>query len=269
MEHKEKEFVIDIENGDANGSKDSSSDSTWGKKILKRIGSGILNLNGSVDDEAGVKSDVGTEEELDKETTKLLSDKARGGEEGEGVVPPVERDNERGGEGRAPPVEKERRKGGKAKKAAKPPRPPKGPTLDAADMRLLKEISRLAIKKRERMEHLKALKKNKSPKLSSPSSSSSSSSACSSAATISAMFVTIFFFLVLILRGIITIFSTLSYFTDNCLNASTSSTLIITGAPQPQPPPQMRGLLPVQFYKTFKSNGGGTLSFLPPKCVFS
>ncbi|XP_041989539.1 uncharacterized protein LOC121791663 isoform X1 [Salvia splendens] len=254
MEHKEKEFVIDIENGDANGSKDSSSDSTWGKKILKRIGSGILNLNGSVDDEAGVKSDVGTEEELDKETTKLLSDKARGGEEGEGVVPPVERDNERGGEGRAPPVEKERRKGGKAKKAAKPPRPPKGPTLDAADMRLLKEISRLAIKKRERMEHLKALKKNKSPKLSSPSSSSSSSSACSSAATISAMFVTIFFFLVLILRG---------------LNASTSSTLIITGAPQPQPPPQMRGLLPVQFYKTFKSNGGGTLSFLPPKCVFS
>ncbi|KAL1558368.1 hypothetical protein AAHA92_08846 [Salvia divinorum] len=252
MEHKEKEFVIDIENGEANGSKDSSSDSTWGKKILKRIGSGILNLNGSVDDEAGAKS----EEELANETTKLLSDKTEGGEEGEGLVPPV---NERGGEGRAPPVEKEkenenereRRKGGKAKKAAKPPRPPKGPTLDAADMRLLKEISRLAIKKRERMERLKALRKNKLPRLSSPSSSSSSSSSvCSSAATISAMFVTVFFFLVLILQG---------------LNASTSSTLIIAGAPQPHPAPKLRGLLPAQFYKTFKSDDGGAPSFSPPK----
>ncbi|XP_057782247.1 uncharacterized protein LOC131000390 isoform X2 [Salvia miltiorrhiza] len=251
MEHKEKEVVIDIENGDAN---DSSSDSTWGKKSLNIV-TRILNLNGSVDDEAGVKSDVGSEEELASETTKLLGDKASEGEEGEGLMPPAERDNERGGEGRVPPVEKEkekeRRKGGKVKKAAKPPRPPKGPTLDAADMRLLKEISRLAIKKRERMERLKALKKTRSPRLpSSLSSSSSSSSVCSSAATISALFVTVFFFLVLILQG---------------LNSSTSSTLIITGAPQPQPAPVTRGSSPVQFYKTAMSDDGAAPSFLPPK----
>lgn len=241
MEHKEKEVVIDIENGDANANKEPPSDSKWGKKSLNKIVSGILSLNGSSDDEAGVESDGGSAEQPPNETTKLLADKAPGGQQqGQGPVLPVEKDNER-----------ERRKGGKVKKAAKPPRPPKGPTLDAADMRLLKEISRIAIKKRERMERLKALKKMKTgrlPSALSTSSSSSSSSIWASAATISAMFVTVFFFLVLILQG---------------LSSSNGANLVIAGAPQPAP--ETTGLSPVQFYKTVMSDDGAAPSFLPPK----
>lgn len=239
MEHKEKEVVIDIENSEANANKDTPSDSKWGKKSLNKIVGGILSFNGSSDDEAGVDSDGGSAEEPPNETTKLLGDKPPG-RQGQGAVLPVEKDRER-----------ERRKGGKVKKAAKPPRPPKGPTLDAADMRLLKEISRIAIKKRERMERLKALKKMKTgrlPSALSASSSSSSSSMWSSAATISAMFVTVFFFLVLILQG---------------LSSSTGSNMVITGAPQPAP--ETTGLSPVQFYKTVMSDDGAAPSFLPPK----
>ncbi|KAH6766435.1 hypothetical protein C2S52_017418 [Perilla frutescens var. hirtella] len=221
MEQKEKEVVIDIENGDA----EPHSDSKWGNKSLNKLVSGILNFNGSSDEEPGVDSDGGSAGELPDETTKLL-----GGQ-------PKEK-------------EKERRKGGRVKKASKPPRPPKGPTLDAADMRLLKEISRIAIKKRERMERLKALKKMKSPRLSSSLSPSSSPSSpvCSSTATISALFVTLFFFLVLILQG---------------LSSSTGSNLTIAGAPQPAP--ETTGLSPVQFYKTIMSDDGAAPSFLPPK----
>ncbi|KAH6813924.1 hypothetical protein C2S51_022942 [Perilla frutescens var. frutescens] len=233
MEQKEKEVVIDIENGDA----DPHSDSKWGNKSLNKLVSGILNFNGSSDDEPGVDSDGvsggGSAEELPDETTKLLA-----GQQGEGPRP-VAKEND-----------KERRKGGRVKKASKPPRPPKGPTLDAADMRLLKEISRIAIKKRERMERLKALKKMKSPRLSSSLSPSSSPSSpvCSSTATISALFVTLFFFLVLILQG---------------LSSSTGSNLTIAGAPQPAP--ETTGLSPVQFYKTIMSDDGAAPSFLPPK----
>lgn len=238
MEHKEKEVVIDIENSEANANKDTPTDSKWGKKSLNKIVGGILSFNGSSDDEAGVDSDGGSAEEPPNETTKLLGDKPPG-RQGQGAVLPVEKDRER-----------ERRKGGKVKKAAKPPRPPKGPTLDAADMRLLKEISRIAIKKRERMERLKALKKMKTGRLPSAlsASSSSSSSMWSSAATISAMFVTVFFFLVLILQG---------------LSSSTGSNMVITGAPQPAP--ETTGLSPVQFYKTVMSDDGAAPSFLPPK----
>lgn len=237
MEHKEKEVVIDIENSEANANKETPSDSKWGKKSLNKLVGGILSFNGSSDDEVGAESDGGSAEEPPTETTKLLGDKAPG-RQGQGPVLPVEKDKER-----------ERRKGGKVKKAAKPPRPPKGPTLDAADMRLLKEISRIAIKKRERMERLKALKKMKTGRLPSGlSTSSSSSSMWSSAATISAMFVTVFFFLVLILQG---------------LSSSTSSNMVITGAPQPAP--ETTGLSPVQFYKTVMSDDGAAPSFLPPK----
>lgn len=193
MEHKEKEVVIDIENGDASVSKDPSSNTKWGKKSLNKLVGGILSLNESVGDESVAKREE-EEGEAPTETTRLLGDKVSEGEESEGLRPVVGKENER-----------ERRKSGKvSKKAAKPPRPPKGPTLDAADMRLLKEISRIAIKKRERMERLKALKRMRSNRLPSAlsSASSSSSSMCSSAATISAMFVTAFFFLVLILQGI-------------------------------------------------------------------
>ncbi|KAL0454631.1 UNVERIFIED_CONTAM: hypothetical protein Slati_0802300 [Sesamum latifolium] len=72
--------------------------------------------------------------------------------------------------------------------SAKPPRPPKGPLLDASDMKLLKEISELNLK-RKRMGRTRTLKKIKKEKTSSLSSN------------LIALLVTIIFFLVIIFQG--------------------------------------------------------------------
>ncbi|KAL0375842.1 UNVERIFIED_CONTAM: hypothetical protein Scaly_0701800 [Sesamum calycinum] len=72
--------------------------------------------------------------------------------------------------------------------SAKPPRPPKGPLLDASDMKLLKEISELNLK-RKRMGRTRTLKKMKKEKTSSLSSN------------LIALSVTIIFFLVIIFQG--------------------------------------------------------------------
>ncbi|KAL8527181.1 hypothetical protein ACS0TY_005163 [Phlomoides rotata] len=219
---KEKEVLIDIENRE--GSPGAHVPSSGGKRenaSLKRLVSGILSFD----------------EEHPHETTKLLADRNRGGE---GNVPLVGKENETENEN-------ERRKGWKVKKAAKPPRPPKGPTLDAADMRLLKEITKIAKRKQERMERIKAIKKMKAAKALSASSSSSSSLA-SSTATISAMFITGVFFLVIILQALV---------------SSTSSNVTLEGTPQQ--PPETTGLTPIEFYKTVVSDDGAAPSFLPPK----
>ena len=222
---KEKEVLIDIESNEgspgAHAERVPSSGGRKGNVSLKRLVSGILSFNGSSEGESG---------EYTQETTKLLVDRNMGGQ---GSVPLLEKDNEG-------------RKGEKVNKAAKPPRPPKGPTLDAADMRLLKEITKIAKRKQERMERLKAIKKLKAAKARSPSSSSSSSLA-SSSATISAMFITGFFFLVIILQG---------------LGSSTSSNVTLAAAPQPAP--ETTGLTPIEFYKTVMSDDGAAPSFLPP-----
>lgn len=177
---KEKEVLIDIESDEgspgAHTERDPSSGGRKGNVSLKRLISGVLSFNGSSEGEPG---------EYTQETTKLLADRNTG----QGNVPLLEKGNER-------------QKGGKFNKAAKPPRPPKGPVLDAADMRLLKEITKIAKRKQERMERIKVIKKMKAAKVQSPSSSSSSSSA-SSNATISAMIITGFFFLVILLQGIL------------------------------------------------------------------
>ncbi|XP_023004656.1 uncharacterized protein LOC111497885 [Cucurbita maxima] len=79
---------------------------------------------------------------------------------------------------------------GRQKKAPKPPRPPKGPSLDAADQMLVKEFAELAMKKRSRIERMKALKKAKAEKTSS----------CNT--YIPALVITFLFFLVVIIQGI-------------------------------------------------------------------
>lgn len=179
---KEKDVLIDIESNErSHGAHVERGPSSGGKKgnaSLKKLVSGILYFNGSSDNEPG---------EYPHETTKLLVDRNTGGQGNEPLV-------EKG-------TENERLKGEKVKKAAKPPRPPKGPTIDAADMRLLKEITKIAKKKQERMERIKAIKKMKAAKALSTSQSSACSLA-SSGATISAMFITGFFFLVIIFQGI-------------------------------------------------------------------
>ena len=218
IELKEKEVLIDIESNE--GSHAERGPSPGGKRgniSLKKLVSGILNFNGSSsDNEAG---------ENPHETTKLLVNE-----------PLVEKG-----------TENERQKVEKVNKSGKPPRPPKGPTLDAADMRLLKEITKIAKKKQERIERIKAIKKMKAAKALSTSPSSSSPLA-SSAATISALFITGFFFLVIIFQG---------------LGPSTSSNVTLAGAPQPAP--ETTGLTPIEFYKTVMSDDGAAPSFLPPK----
>nr|GEU51679.1 uncharacterized protein [Tanacetum cinerariifolium] len=92
---------------------------------------------------------------------------------------------------------KEKHKTRNSKKAPKPPRPRKGPSLSTNDLRLVKEISELVMKKRARFERMKSLKKMRAVR--SPSSQSSSSS--SSSISIFAMLITVLFLIVIIFQG--------------------------------------------------------------------
>ncbi|KAD2230173.1 hypothetical protein E3N88_41597 [Mikania micrantha] len=89
---------------------------------------------------------------------------------------------------------KEKQKMKNSKKAPKPPRPRRGPTLSTSDLRLVKEISELVIKKRARIERLKSLRKLRSAQA--PSSSSSSSNI-----SLLAMMITLLCLIVIILQG--------------------------------------------------------------------
>ncbi|GFQ01541.1 hypothetical protein PHJA_002298000 [Phtheirospermum japonicum] len=233
MEHnssKEKEVIVDIEIGheashEANAKTGPTSSNKWGKKSLNKLVSGVLGFNGSSDGGPAAAT-----VEYPNETTGLLVNENH--EQSQGAVP-------------------EKKKGGKVKKAPKPPRPPRGPSLDASDMRLIKEISKIAMKKRERIERIKTLKKLKAARMTSSSSAASSASLTSSGSTISAMVITVLFFLVLILQG---------------LGSSSSSNMRVAGAPRPAPETTGGlGLTPAQFYKTVMYNDGAAPSFVPPK----
>ncbi|KAL6504981.1 hypothetical protein OROGR_024798 [Orobanche gracilis] len=234
---KEKEIIVDIEIGEsshvAHANSGPVSGNKWRKISLNKLFSGVLGLNGPAYGGPTKKSDSISSESVEypnKTATGWLVVKNHK------PNPNVERDDA------------DERK--KAKKAHKPPQPPRGPSLDAADMRLIKEISKIAMKKRERVERINALKKMKTTRLPSSSSSSPSSSLSSSGSTISAMVITVLFFLVIIFQG---------------LGSSTSSNMRLMGAPQPEP--ETRGLTPVQFYETVLSNDGAAPSFVPSKSV--
>ncbi|XP_027934890.1 uncharacterized protein LOC114190275 isoform X1 [Vigna unguiculata] len=78
------------------------------------------------------------------------------------------------------------------KKPPKPPLPPTGPSLDAGDQKFVKELAELALRKRARVKKMKAVRKMKANK----------SSSSSTYTNLSAMVITVFFFLVIILHGI-------------------------------------------------------------------
>ncbi|KAL4560173.1 hypothetical protein LXL04_032322 [Taraxacum kok-saghyz] len=84
-----------------------------------------------------------------------------------------------------------RKKSSSAKKPPKPPRPHSGFSLDAADQKLIKELTELAMIKRARIERMKAIMQKKASKASSSSTNSS----------LFAMLFTIIFFLVLLFQG--------------------------------------------------------------------
>ncbi|RDX96456.1 hypothetical protein CR513_20884, partial [Mucuna pruriens] len=79
------------------------------------------------------------------------------------------------------------------KRPPKPPLPPRGPSLDAGDQKFVKELAELALRKRARVKKMKAVRKMKASK---------SSSSSSTYTSLSAMVITVFFFLVIIFHGI-------------------------------------------------------------------
>ncbi|KAK7392218.1 hypothetical protein VNO78_20648 [Psophocarpus tetragonolobus] len=78
------------------------------------------------------------------------------------------------------------------KKPPKPPLPPRGPSLDPVDQQFVKELAELALRKRARVKKMRAVRKKKASK----------SSSSSTYTSLSAMVVTVFFFLVIIFHGI-------------------------------------------------------------------
>ncbi|GER43976.1 hypothetical protein STAS_20856 [Striga asiatica] len=91
-------------------------------------------------------------------------------------------------------AKKEKRFSMSAKKPPKPPRPPRGLSLDAADQKLIKEISELAMIKRARIERMRALKKMRA-------GAKASSGASSSSGNLIAMLFTVVFCIVVIFQG--------------------------------------------------------------------
>ncbi|CAA2959910.1 lysine-specific demethylase PHF2-like [Olea europaea subsp. europaea] len=211
---KEKEVVVDIDSVSASGGADTRTGPNLGrkrgKKLLNKLTSGVLGLNRSTKDEASSNPrGLGKDSH---EAVELLIDKGPGDRQIHELLSLIEKKHE-----------KERWKTGKSKKAAaKPPRPPKGPSLDAADMKLVREISEHATKKRERIDPMKALKM-KAAKKSSPSSTT----------TISAMIITILFFLVMIFQGL-----------------GSKKSLIETSLGAPEQAIETEGLISVEFYKS-------------------
>ncbi|KAI3749695.1 hypothetical protein L2E82_20311 [Cichorium intybus] len=86
----------------------------------------------------------------------------------------------------------------KTRNSKKPPRPRKSPSLTTADLRLVKEISELVIKKRAKVERLKSMKKMRAVKPPSPSSKT----------TLIAMIITLLFVIIIVFQGK---YSTLSF----------------------------------------------------------
>lgn len=165
MELKTSDSEIDLESGETT----SEDDRIGGKKILGRALSGVFNLDNCTPCTKAsefYKKHYGSCNDLVLVESELLNfvDKK---------------------------MAKEKRKKTSFKKLSKPPRPPKGPSLDPADIKMVREFSKLAALKRKRVEKLKNLRKMKTEK--------GSSFRCNLFAT----FVTVLFCFVIISQGLL------------------------------------------------------------------
>ncbi|KAF6176795.1 hypothetical protein GIB67_025845 [Kingdonia uniflora] len=168
----EKDQLVDLETGGTTSEDEgNTSNVRQANKLLGRVWSGFVSLDGTIKEEYGVN----VSSSADDEATEVLIHKKSGGEEKTSVL--------------VKKIEREKRKKMGSKKPPKPPRPPKGPSLDAADQKLVREISELAMLKRARIERMKAQKKLKAGKASSSNSN------------LFAMLVTLLFCLVIIFQG--------------------------------------------------------------------
>ncbi|XP_059652273.1 uncharacterized protein LOC132299574 [Cornus florida] len=180
VDSKGSDLDVDLESGgttsDEDGSKDLSSSDEHAKKLLGRVWSGLLGLDGTTGGGDGLASynKLLNSGDVTVANMQILSDKY-----GQDLTGSVGKKL------------KEKRNKMSSKKPPKPPRPPRGPALDAADLKLVREISELALLKRKRIERMKALKKMKAEK---PMSFNSN---------LFAMIVTFLFCFVIIFQGLL------------------------------------------------------------------
>ncbi|XP_057995577.1 uncharacterized protein LOC131169120 isoform X1 [Hevea brasiliensis] len=217
---REREPEVDLESGGTTSEEDGTNDlvsaNKQTKKVLNSVWSGPLGFDG-----LGNSSKFG--EDAD-ENVEFLLDKNSEGKEGQQQIPFVNKK-----------LLEEKKKKKNSRKAPKPPRPPKGPSLDAADQKLVQEITELAMRKRARIERIRVLKKMRGAKSSSWNSS------------LYAMAFTVLFFLVLIFQGI-------------C--SRNIGSLCLQGSPEPAVTAS-EDLISVQFYKNAAYEGDGPGSGSP------
>ncbi|CAL0300206.1 unnamed protein product [Lupinus luteus] len=219
---REKDVDFDLESGGNTSEEDSSNNLCVSERETKSTFSwslnGILNFDGSDKRESGVElcNNLTESDDVvvvdDNDNLELLVDKGLEHVQDQEQISHLSNGNH-----------------GKHKskrKPPKPPLPPRGPSLDAGDQKFVKELAELALRKRARIKKMKATRKMKAIK-SSPSSSSSY-------ANLSAMTITVFFFLVIIFQGI---------------KSANSAAFGVTASPEASD----EGLISVQYPKNFSN----------------
>ncbi|CAL9204629.1 unnamed protein product [Musa hybrid cultivar] len=177
----ERDVVVDLESGmnalinQREGAKDVDLSAGQGRRVMNKGWGGLMGIDGFMHVEEAAKSaNIMTScSALPLTNAEASVDKRDRGEEGPNLLE------------KKVGAEKTKKKG--CKKPPKPPRPPKSPPLDAADQKLIREISELAMMKRARIERMKLKMKN-------AKSTSSNGNLC-------ALVVTILFCLVIIWQG--------------------------------------------------------------------
>ncbi|GFZ13652.1 hypothetical protein Acr_23g0020370 [Actinidia rufa] len=234
---RDRDLFIDLECGVITSEEGTGQSPVLGNRQAKYLSTSVANGSVGVECHANSYSNLGeTSEVVHGNIEVLIGNDSGGKDNGEHVVL-VEKKHVR-----------EKHKKANYKKAAKPPRPPKGPSLDDADLKLVKEISALAMEKRARSERLKTLRKRKEAKLSLVSAASSLS--LSSPGSLFAMLITVLFFLVILFQGF------------GCEGRSGVS---LQGSPEP--PVTTKSLISVQFYYQPSADDGSRPSSESPSHV--
>ena len=172
---REKDIEFDIESGENTSEEDTSNDERDSKRGFRWSWNGVLNLDGPEKGKIGNESCSSfSNSGVDKYNLELLVDKG------------LENVNGNVNHG------KQKNKFTNPIKSPKPPLPPRGPSLDAGDHKFVKELAELALRKRARIKKMNAVKNMKASK----------SSSSSTYTNLSAMIISVFFFLIIILHGI-------------------------------------------------------------------
>lgn len=191
---RETDIDLDLESGENTSEEDTSNDERESKSGFRWALNGVLNLDGSDKGKNGIQSCSSSSNSggdivgvVDEDNLELLVDN-KDLEHVQHQFPYVNGNHTKQ---KSKPMMPSN-----PRKPTKPPLPPKGPSLDAGDQKFVMELAELALRKRARIKKMKAVRKMRASK-----SLSSSSSSSSTYTSLSAMVITIVFFLVIILHG--------------------------------------------------------------------